>query len=111
MVRIGRSFRISAPPASKSTPASCEFRDLAADCAAMGYRFYGLSNRDSDYQPEAVERLHLTYPLLSDPDFSAATELVRSTLIVVAGNIAHANLGITDTDAHPRRLLAQLRDP
>lgn len=90
----------------------------------MGYRFYGLSNRDSDYQPEAVERLHLTYPLLSDPGFSAATELglpsfefdgeklhVRSTLIVVAGNIAHANLGITDTDAHPRRLLAQLRDP
>jgi hypothetical protein len=33
-------------------------------------------------------------------------------LVVVAGHIIHANLGIPDADAHPRRLLTQLRpDP
>lgn len=113
------------PGAKGCTTESCEFRDLAADYAAIGYRLYGLSSQESDYQHETVERLHLTYPLLSDPGFSVATELglpsfefdgeklhVRSTLVVVAGNITHANLGITDAATHPRRLLAQLRrDP
>ena len=34
--------------------------------AALGARIFGLSTQDTAYQQEAVERLHLPFPLLSD---------------------------------------------
>ncbi|MFL4475341.1 peroxiredoxin [Paeniglutamicibacter sp. MACA_103] len=126
--RTGRPDRAEPPewalvPGAKGcTPESCEFRDLAADYAALGFRIYGLSSQDTDYQREAVDRLHLPYPLLSDSGFTLATELglptfefggdrlhVRSTLVVTDGTIAHAYVGVSDAAAHPRRLLAQLK--
>jgi peroxiredoxin len=126
--RMGRPGRLEPPewsqiPGAKGcTPQSCEFRDLAADYAATGYRIYGLSSQDSDYQREAVERLHLPYPLLSDPEFSFANKLrlptfefggevlyVRSTLVATKGRITHAHLGIIDAAAHPHLLLEQLK--
>ncbi|MFJ6419092.1 peroxiredoxin [Paeniglutamicibacter sp. NPDC091659] len=110
------------PGAKGCTPEACGFRDLAADYAAIGYRVLGLSSQDTDHQLEAVERLHLPYPLLSDPGFALATacglptfgfegELlhVRSTLVVSDRTITHAYFGIADAAAHPRRLLAQLQ--
>ncbi len=127
--RTGRPDRIEPPewslvPGAKGcTPESCEFRDLAADYAASGFRIYGLSSQDTEYQREAVGRLHLPYPLLSDPGFALATALdlpafefageklhVRSTLVVTEGTITHAYVGITDAVAHPRLLLAELQE-
>ena len=125
--RTGRPDRVEPPewslvPGAKGcTPEACEFRDLADDFASIGYRVIGLSSQDTDYQREAVERLHLPYPLLSDPGFVLATacglptfgfegELlhVRSTLVVREHTITHAFLGITDAAAHPAALLKEL---
>ncbi|MBP2375817.1 peroxiredoxin [Paeniglutamicibacter psychrophenolicus] len=126
--RTGRPDRVEPPewslvPGAKGcTPEACEFRDLASDFASIGYRVFGLSSQDTDYQREAAERLHLPYPLLSDPGFVLATacglptfgfdgELlhVRSTLVVRERMITHAFLGINDAATHPAALLEELR--
>ena len=88
------------PGARGGTPEACSFRDEAARFAALGVRVFGLSTQDGDYQREAVERLHLPYPILSDagleitralslPTFEVegVTLLRRLTLIVVEGRI------------------------
>lgn len=110
------------PGAKGCTPEACEFRDLSADYAALGYRLYGLSSQDTAYQQEAAERLHLPYPLLSDPGFVLATSLglstfgfegellhTRSTLVVRDRIITHAFLDVPDAPTHPRQLLELLK--
>lgn len=62
------------PGARGCTPEACSFRDEVARFRALGVRVFGLSTQDTDYQREAVERLRLPYPLLSD----AALELTRA---------------------------------
>jgi peroxiredoxin len=55
------------PGARGCTPQSCAFRDHYAELRAQGVaQVFGLSTQDTDYQREAVERLHLPFPLLSD---------------------------------------------
>jgi len=55
------------PGARGCTPQSCGFRDHYAELKAQGVaHVFGLSTQDTDYQREAVERLHLPFPLLSD---------------------------------------------
>jgi peroxiredoxin len=89
------------PGARGCTPEACSFRDEKARFAERGARIFGLSTQDTDYQREAVERLHLPYPILSDADlaFTRALELPtmnvdgmtlirRVTLIVRDGVIA-----------------------
>ncbi|GAA1499125.1 peroxiredoxin [Paeniglutamicibacter kerguelensis] len=126
--RTGRPDRVEPPEwslvpwAKGCAPESCEFRDLSADYAAIGFRIYELSNQDTGYQCEAVSRWHLSYPLLSDPGFSLSAALglptfefegdrihVRSTLVVQNGTITHAHIGVTEAASHPRSLLAQLQ--
>lgn len=63
------------PGARGCTPEACSFRDLAAEFAERGTELFGLSTQDTDYQREAVERLHLGYPLLSDASFALADAL------------------------------------
>ncbi|WP_017579013.1 peroxiredoxin [Nocardiopsis valliformis] len=109
------------PGAKGCTAESCEFRDLADDFARIGFRILGLSSQEPDYQREAAERLHLPYPLLSDPDLRLAAELgldtfefegerlyTRITLIVRAGVIDRAYRDISDPQKHPRAVLADL---
>lgn len=109
------------PRAKGCTPEACEFRDLAADYAVLGYRIYGLSSQDTDDQSEAAKRLHLPYPVLSDPEFVLANALglptfgfdgellhTRSTLVVRDRIITHAYFGILDAAAHARDLLERL---
>jgi peroxiredoxin len=62
------------PGARGCTPEACSFRDEKARFAERGARILGLSTQDTDYQREAVERLHLPYPILSD----AGLELTRA---------------------------------
>ena len=56
--------RSPAPVAARPRRARSATRPPAS--AALGARVFGLSTQDSEYQREAVERLHLPYPLLSD---------------------------------------------
>ena len=88
------------PGARGCTPQSCSFRDHHADLSAAGAQVFGLSTQTTRYQQEAVARLHLPFPLLSDaalaltaaltlPTFSAGGEalLKRLTWIARAGQI------------------------
>src|SRR5262249_28121092 len=55
------------PGARGCTPQSCGFRDHFSELKRLGVlRVFGLSTQDTGYQREAVERLHLPFPVLSD---------------------------------------------
>jgi peroxiredoxin len=56
------------PGARGCTPQSCGFRDMHDEFCRLGVRVFGLSTQTTEYQQEAVERLHLPFPLLSDAD-------------------------------------------
>lgn len=64
------------PGARGCTPQSCSFRDHKAELESLGAKIFGLSTQDSEYQQEAVQRLHLPFELLSDCNF-ALTEALR----------------------------------
>ena len=71
------------PGARGCTPQSCSFRDHFDELRALGVRqLYGLSTQDSDYQREAVERLHLPFAILSDADFALQRALRLPTFTV-----------------------------
>lgn len=64
------------PGARGCTPQSCSFRDHAAELAELGVaQLFGLSTQDGTWQREAVDRLHLPFPLLSDHRLALADEL------------------------------------
>src|SRR6266699_3846775 len=48
------------------TPQSCAYRDHYRELQELGAVVYGLSTQPTDYQREAVSRLHLPFQLLSD---------------------------------------------
>src|ERR671925_2325298 len=70
------------PGARGCTPEACSFRDEAARFAQRGARIFGLSTQDTEYQREAVERLHLPYPLLSDERLELTRALELPTFAV-----------------------------
>jgi peroxiredoxin len=85
------------------TSQSCGFRDHFAELQEVGVkRLFGLSKQSTDEQKEAVQRLHLPFPLLSDnrlvfasalelPLFEVAgqTFMKRITLIINDGWVEH----------------------
>ena len=88
------------PGARGCTPQSCGFRDHHAELRGLGARVFGLSTQGTGYQREAVERLGLTFEILSDeglafakglglPTFEAdgRTMIKRLTLVVDDGRI------------------------
>jgi peroxiredoxin len=91
------------PGARGCTPQACAFRDLFAELKSLGaQQLFGLSTQSTAWQREAVERLHLPFPLLSDeflrltsslklPVFetNGMTLLKRMTLILRNGLIEH----------------------
>ena len=71
------------PGARGCTPQSCSFRDHFAELKQLGVaRVFGLSTQDGDYQREAVERLHLPFPVLSDADLKLTRALNLPTFTV-----------------------------
>src|SRR5918994_58130 len=70
------------PGARGCTPQSCAFRDHYQELQALGAGVFGLSTQDTDYQKEAVERLHLPFPLLSDEELLFAKALNLPTFEV-----------------------------
>jgi peroxiredoxin len=110
------------PGARGCTPESCAFRDHHADLTAAGAAVYGLSAQDTGYQHEAVQRLHLPFPLLSDPDLQLGAALRlptfevdgmrlyhRLTLVVRDGRVEHVWYPIFPPDGHAEQVLAWLR--
>jgi peroxiredoxin len=88
------------PGARGCTPQSCAFRDRYRELEHLNTQVYGISTQSTEYQQEAVERLHLPYELLSDAELHFATLLKlprfevegrqlikRLTLIAQDGNI------------------------
>jgi peroxiredoxin len=71
------------PGARGCTPQSCAFRDHFAELKALGVEhLFGLSTQDTDYQREAVARLHLPFRLLSDEKLAFARALNLPTFDV-----------------------------
>ena len=90
------------PGARGCTPQSCAFRDHYQELRRLGAEVFGLSTQDSDYQKEAVARLHLPFSLLSDekliftkalnlPTFGVEglTLIRRLTLVIRDGFVEH----------------------
>ena len=68
------------PGARGCTPQSCAFRDHFSEIQKAGATYlFGLSVQTSDYQQEAVERMHLPFQLLSDINFEFAHALKLPT--------------------------------
>jgi len=87
------------PGARGCTPQSCAFRDHFEELRALGVRqLYGLSTQDSDYQREAVERLHLPFAILSDADF-ALQRALRLPTFEVDGMVLLKRMALVIEDA------------
>jgi peroxiredoxin len=112
------------PGARGCTPEACGFRDHYQDLLAAGAAsVFGLSSQDTGYQREAVERLHLPFPMLSDPALSLAGALhlptfpaggmtlyKRLTLILRDGVIEHVFYPVFPPDQHAQQVLSWLDD-
>jgi peroxiredoxin len=110
------------PGARGCTAEACAFRDLHADLLAAGADVYGLSSQSAEYQKEAVTRLHLPFPLLSDEGLTLAEALslptftaggmrlfARLTMIVTAGVIDHVFYPVPLPERHAEDVLSWLR--
>jgi len=112
------------PGARGCTPQSCAFRDHADELAQLGVtQIYGLSTQDSDYQREAVERLHLPFQMLSDQhleltralrlptlEVDGRTLLKRLTMIVRDGVIVHTLYPVFPPDQNASVVAQWLRN-
>lgn len=109
------------PGARGCTPESCGFRDLNHEYKKLGVRIFGLSTQDTDYQREAVERLHLPFELLSDEDLELAralrlptfevegmTLIKRLTLVLRDGTIEKVFYPVFPPDANAPQVLEWL---
>lgn len=89
------------PGARGCTPQACTFRDDYGVLKNLGAEVFGVSTQTTEYQLEAVERLHLPFELLSDAELKfsnalrlptfrveAMTLIKRLTLIVANKTIA-----------------------
>jgi peroxiredoxin len=71
------------PGARGCTPQSCGFRDHFAELKRLGIaQLFGLSTQTTDYQHEAVERLHLPFAILSDAGLTLTRALNLPTFAV-----------------------------
>ncbi|MEP6480468.1 MAG: peroxiredoxin [Rhodoglobus sp.] len=111
------------PGARGCTPEACSFRDLADEFRARGVVLFGLSTQDSAYQQEAVERLRLPYPLLSDEhlellktgnfpafDVDGMTLFKRMTLVLREGRIARVLYPVFPPDRAADQALAAVTE-
>lgn len=111
------------PGARGCTPQSCSFRDHFQELEALGVdHVFGLSTQDTAYQQEAVARLHLPFPVLSDeklalaklltlPTFTVAgmTLLRRMVLVIDDGAITHVFYPVFPPDKSAADVVAWLK--
>jgi len=109
------------PGARGCTPEACSFRDQLASFRSAPAAVLGLSGQPSGQQRDAVERLHLPYPLLSDEhlelaaapglptfEFHRRTYYKRLTLIASEGRIEAALYPVFPPDQAAEQALAWL---
>jgi peroxiredoxin len=109
------------PGARGCTPQSCSFRDHYQELQQLQCDVYGLSTQDSDYQREAVARLHLPFSLLSDADlafikalclptftFEGMILIKRVTLIIEDGQIIKVFYPVFPPDQNAADVIAWL---
>ena len=112
------------PGARGCSTEACDFRDHFADLQAAGAsHVWGMSSQDPGYQGEVVERLHLPFAMISDPQFALAEALnlptfsapghdrlySRVTLVVREGRIEHAFYPVFPPNTHAQQVLDWLR--
>jgi peroxiredoxin/DNA-binding transcriptional MerR regulator len=107
------------PGARGCTPEACGFRDHHDDLRAAGAgRVYGLSSQSGDYQRELVDRLHLPFSMLSDPEFAVRDALGlptfvadgmslyrRLTMIIDNGSVEHVFYPVFPPDRHAEQVV------
>lgn len=109
------------PGARGCTPESCGFRDHYHALESLHVRVYGLSTQTTQYQWEAVERLHLPFEILSDADFTVTNALhlptfefegvrllKRLTLVLSGGKIEKVFYPVFPPDKHAEEVIAWL---
>lgn len=112
----------SIPGARGCTPEACGFRDVYAEFAAAGFEVFGLSTEDAQSQSDAVDRLGLPFPLLSDPRLRLAMAwrlpvfevagqalLKRLTLLVRDAVVVRVWYPVFPPDRHAAEVLDALR--
>lgn len=123
-VALGGTASWNAIPGARGcTPQSCAYRDHHRDFQKFGALVYGLSTQPTDYQREAVSRLHLPFPLLSDAAGEFASRLrlpwfevegvrllKRLTLIIRHGRIAHCIYPVFPPDRDAETVITWIRD-
>jgi peroxiredoxin len=111
------------PGARGCTPQSCGFRDHFDELKRLGVAYlFGLSTQDSAYQREAVERLHLPFPILSDVDLALTRALKLPTFsidgmilikrmawVIEGGLISHAFYPVFPPDKSAQTVVEWLR--
>jgi peroxiredoxin len=110
------------PGARGCTPQACGFRDHHLELVDLGARVFGLSTQTTDFQHEAVERLKLPYPILSDadlrltralnlPTFEVAgmTLVKRLALIIRDGRIEKVFYPVFPPDKNAEEVIAWLK--
>ena len=110
------------PGARGCTPQSCAFRDHHQELGELGTQVFGLSTQSTEYQKEAIERLHLPFELLSDCDLSFANALKlptfkiggqrlikRVTLIANVGKIVKVFYPVFPPDSNANKVIDWLR--
>jgi peroxiredoxin len=110
------------PGARGCTPQSCAFRDHYQELRALGAEVFGLSTQDTEYQKEAVKRLHLSFPLLSDerllftealklPTFrvESMTLIRRLTLVIGDGLVERVFYPVFPPDKNADEVIGWLR--
>jgi len=111
------------PGARGCTPQSCSFRDHFAELKQLGVaQLFGLSTQTTEYQREAVERLHLPFAILSDADFRLTNALAlptfevdgmrvikRMAFVIDDGVIGHVFYPVFPPDQSAAEVVAWLR--
>lgn len=108
------------PGARGCTTEACDFRDHLELLQNEGIEHvYGLSSQDTEYQREAVDRLHLPFAMLSDAGMALADALdlptfsapgyprlhQRITLVIIDGSIEHVFYPVFPPNTHAHQVL------
>jgi peroxiredoxin len=111
------------PGARGCTPEACGFRDQLDTFRSVGADVLGLSGQPAGQQRDAVERLRLPYPLLSDEqlqlaaslglptfEFHGRTYFKRVTLVVSEGRVEVTLYPVFPPDEAAEQALAWLAE-
>jgi peroxiredoxin/DNA-binding transcriptional MerR regulator len=112
------------PGARGCSQEACSFRDNLAALQAVGaQRVLALSTDRAEYQRDLVARLHLPYPMVSDPELSLAEALdlptftaagmelyKRLTLVLDGDRIEHVFYPVFPPGEHAEEVLRWLRE-